>query len=98
MNPLRSGKGKLKAWQLVKKGWCQGYYACTKDGVMCEYNDPRAVKWCIMGALDKVYPSSSGEAVHKIEKALGGKSLPLWNDAKGRTQAQVVHVLRRLDL
>jgi hypothetical protein len=58
-------------------------------------NDPNAVCWCLVGALRAVSgdPDAYEEAYEAVAQYLN-KSPAGWNDAPGRTQAEVIAVLR----
>ena len=69
---------------LVSSGWCQGYY-----------NDDQG-RHCLVGALYQAVDQNYEiviEAKERVRCYLGLNPFS-WNDAKGRTQKQVVDVLR----
>ncbi len=41
---------------LTKDRWCQGYYALKADGTACNPHDPAAERFCLDGALNRLYP------------------------------------------
>lgn len=69
---------------LVAKGWCQGAYRRTIDGVEC---------FCAVGAMDK---ASDGRelafrrASEVLESVIVPDFITTWNDADGQTQDEVV--------
>jgi len=40
--------------------WTQNSYAKTYDGHICSYDSPEAVCWCLLGAMNKLFPIDSG--------------------------------------
>ncbi len=96
-----------RAAELVELGWCRGHVAENAAGLSVRACDPCAVKWCAAGALDCAAGLDTAamveawrlvtNAVHRRE---GHKSLDLvtWNDAPGRTQAEVAALLRECAL
>lgn len=42
-----------KAKKYLRKGWHQGFWACSKSGENVDYNNRRACAWCLSGALRK---------------------------------------------
>ena len=83
----------------LRKGWCRHYYANTADGTPVEYDDNQAVSWCLVGALrlesddDKTEMYSVSE---EIRNHIDGFSLATWNDARGRTQGEVLELLAKV--
>jgi len=69
---------------LVSSGWCQGYY-----------NDDQG-RHCLVGALYQAADQDWETVKDAKERVRGyvGRNPLSWNDAKGRTQRQVVDVLR----
>jgi hypothetical protein len=70
--------------------WTQGSYGRTADGSSVYYDDPNAVCFCLRGALRRVDPTGSW-----MEYAANHRLSAAWNDAFGRTQAEVVSALRQ---
>lgn len=79
-----SAADKLReARKLIKRGWCQNHYA--KNG-----------KCCIRGALDVVGGGGNGTTLAKLMgEAIGDHQLCMWNDAAGRTKAEVLAAFDR---
>jgi hypothetical protein len=87
---------------LIAESWAQGAEARTVEGSPTDPWSPDAVSWSLLGALVAVYErltSSIGqaEALHALARAcvlladtLDCDSLADWNDARGRTQADVL--------
>lgn len=68
---------------LEKNGWCQGRNE-TKDG-----------RVCLVEALARVAdPKTHLAAYDFLSTRYGGVALSRWNDAPGRTQAEVIAALR----
>jgi hypothetical protein len=77
-----------------KGAWITGVYAKTspKGRKALFGNDPAATCWCMEGALQK---ASGREMVYDSQDLLKpfgniGKNLPQFNDAPGRTHAEVL--------
>jgi hypothetical protein len=82
-----------RAWKLIAapEQWCKGMNSQTDEGFGCHVDDPRAVRWCALGAILKVYGDtyiSPGEAV----------AIVCINDAPKRTHTEVVEWLKERDL
>ena len=97
----------MKAYELLADPakWAQGYEAYNANGEGCMATSLDAVKWCAMGAIEKVhypYSSTRDAAYDKLLNYLfvytGYRFVGNWNDAKTTTHADVVRVLKELDL
>lgn len=94
----------MKAWQLIERpeNWAQGGYAKDPDGQLVNWKDDTACCWCVLGALHKCYPSkdlfdaSSRLVRDRILRFAEG--IDLWNDSPSTTHAQVLAVLKELDV
>lgn len=89
----------LKAAELVERGWCQGHYALDDHGNPALVEDD-ACYFCAEGAIIAAMRNDHGrdfmETVRALGRAIGvhnSKIIP-WNDAPGRTQAEVVAALK----
>lgn len=82
---------------LESAAWCQGYYANTASGNRTEALSEDAAAWDAEGALQYVYGQGwcFEHARSFVLQDLGVSSLQVWNDAPGRTQAEVVAAFRR---
>ncbi len=63
----------MKAYELLKspEAWCQESPAEDGQGNKLEALDPRAEKWCVLGAIQKSYPPSQwGEAMDRLLRTL----------------------------
>lgn len=101
----------MKAWELLQKsGWCQGDYAKNESDSDVSPDNPNAVCYCIMGALQRCYPTPEERELH-IEKVVqfippsykrywipDGAALVKWNDVKGRTKTEVIELLKTADV
>jgi len=94
----------MKAHELLSPegAWTQGVMASDQDGLVCWALAPQARSWCLLGALHRCYNDTDyGYAVDDIESILRlqGYDYPeAWNDAPERTQAEVVALLKELDI
>jgi hypothetical protein len=103
MTPTNSREVLLAAADLLERGtWTQGCYARDAAGVAVYYNEDSARSFCLLGAMRLVaegHPHYRSARVvledHLGVKADGsGPCLGDWNDAPGRTKAEVVAKLR----
>lgn len=69
--------------------WTQREYARTASGEGCYGGDPRAICWCIAGAIHGFFGQERDEKFAKIQELLGEQPIGEWNDAPGRTAAEV---------
>ena len=85
-----------KVADLVEKGWTQGTSARTKSGARCDFQDTRAVSWCLSGAILAVYYGPlSVTSLTELRSYLGiGALASRWNDHPDRTQEEVLKLLR----
>lgn len=81
----------------LKKGWCQGAFALNEWGETVSSRSPMAHRWCLMGAIESsANKAVSGSAVMTtVMEVTGIGGLARFNDAPGRTQAEVIEVLDR---
>jgi hypothetical protein len=79
--------------------WVQGFWATTKRGRAIGYEEANAACWCAVGALMRVSRSAPLDLWYPtrdaLERVIDHQSIPGWNDAPDRTQAEVVAALRR---
>jgi hypothetical protein len=100
----------MKAHELLKSPefWCQDSPAEDWKGNKLQAHDPRAVKWCALGAIRKSYASSQwGEAMNRLLRALSVSEPGLsqmtesdkacclmeWNDDRRRSFREVRDIL-----
>ncbi len=88
-----------RAADLLEKpgAWIQGPVARNEKGRDVFARSPDAVCWCAMGAIKASTREYQGElyleAVEAADPFMSG-CVPVFNDAPGRTQAEVVSALR----
>lgn len=92
-----------RAADLVERGWCRVFLAEDANGDIAEACGPSACKWCLIGAIYRVCPTRESrfglQRAVRAELGLGNtraNAVADWNDAPGRTQSEVVGVLRRV--
>jgi hypothetical protein len=93
--------------------WCKESPAEDLHGNRIEAFDPRAVKWCTLGAIQKTYPSSQwGQAMDSLLRALSVSELGLaqmnksdkacsimeWNDDQQSSFAEIRKTLLEVDI
>jgi hypothetical protein len=91
----------MKAWQLVKLGWCQHAYAKSDKGRSVTIGSPSAARWCAIGAMTHVYGIRGRElcdAENRLRNQIGTEAIHFWNDAPSRTQAEVVAAMKEADV
>ena len=80
--------------------WTQGYFARDAAGQECASKDPAATCWCVVGAMVRLGsddPRPDIEFINALKAHLGPPcSLSMWNDAPGRTHADVLALLDRV--
>ena len=84
-----------EAAALIEKGWTQDVYSRNEKGYQCDPGDKSAVSWCLSGALllasdhqDSGFLRGA-RAYLRLETAAS-----IWNDSPGRTQREVVKLLK----
>lgn len=85
----------------VEERWAQGGHVFDSDGfAVPSINSPRASRFCLLGAVYKVYPTSSAclVALAKLEEVSGEAKLGLWNDAPERTHAEVLELVTKANV
>lgn len=84
-----------EARELIAKGWTQGTPARNADGDDCGVYESEAQCFCSLGALWRA-AGGIGVAVDAANALRAGatgslaSSISFWNDAPGRTQAEVL--------
>ena len=85
-----------KAADLIEPpgAWTQGTFARDAHGEPTTSSGPRATCWCASGAIRRITPGrlDRRQARDYLDKVVG--TITLFNDALGRTQAEVVAALR----
>lgn len=91
----------LRARELLEHGWCQGAYARDADGHICKEHDGAAMSFCLAGATYRAATESSAKfstyngACLWLADAFNGDCISEYNDAHGRTKAEVLDVVDR---
>lgn len=72
--------------------WTQGYGARDANGKPIDPKSPRAVCWCLIGALAAAGAEEKQifYAAQWLTTAGSWNTLPRWNDDPSRTQAEVL--------
>ena len=78
---------------LITEGtWCRGFQAYDADGEGVYANDPKAVKWCLVGAcckiggfgiwrdLPKPLWNYITDGIHTVDEECGNVFIGRWND------------------
>lgn len=89
------------AKQRIERGWCQGEYAMTADGLPVWAENPTAVCWCLRGAMIAAggnfgFPPRAAfqsGAWDFLMQALPEPNEMCWNDNPTTTKADVIAVL-----
>lgn len=95
-----------RAWKLLEQtDWCKRSYARDRFDCPTDLNDPSACRFCMVGAIRRVYPATSVQNIlAKIKDKLFNNATNhistvfLWNDASVRTKDQVISLLKELDI
>jgi hypothetical protein len=94
----------MKAHELLAPAgaWTQGALARGPNGKCCRPREPKACKWCLRGAMHKVYGRDDITVDNVVDRALIDRGWrhgrAAWNDSRSRTQAEVVALLKELDI
>ena len=92
------------ARSLVRRGWCQSADARNKTNRSVNYLSPKAVKFCISGALDRAATQIEGHISGKAHRLLR-KGIPIkyrtyvgviaYNDHFCKSRKQALEVFNR---
>lgn len=88
----------MKPSELLKKGWCQGAHTKDINGIKVATSSQRVAYVTFLGAA--IRGLGLKQRVEFIKKSLShidGGHLCSWNDAPGRTQAEVVALAERVE-
>jgi hypothetical protein len=105
----------MKAHELLSspETWCKDSPAEDLQGNRLQAFDPRAVKWCALGAIQKTYPYWQwGEAMDSVLRALSVSerglaqmnksdkacSIMEWNDDQQSSFAELRETLLEVDI
>lgn len=89
----------MKIYELLtdRRKWTRYRLAVDRRGLDIGARDKRAVRWCLVGALDRCYAGREGERIEcLLRAALRPQSIPDWNDRA--TFRQVRALVKRLDV
>lgn len=75
----------------IEKGWSQGAMARDASHNSVPETSPAAAKWCAVGAIHSIALTEDCKCM-LVENLCGLGSLSSFNDAEGRTQAEVLVV------
>mgnify|MGYP006288290745 CR=1 FL=1 len=84
------------ARELVAQGWCQCAHARSETGRALDiWTKPSGCAYCAEGALIMASCATEDQeeitdAWNVLREVVGTKSLYLWNDAPGRTKAEIL--------
>ena len=90
-----------RAWKLLEdpKRWTRGVFARDEAGKKVQSTDESAVCFCVMGAISRVYGTDRSRLWEKVVLSRPYTlSIPEWNDDPGTTHAEVVGLLKELDV
>lgn len=80
-----------KGRERIQRGWIQGGGARSRDDKPVRADSPWAVQWSLSGATKMPKMRHARDVLYKIL----GCPLTAWNDAPGRTQAEVLALFDR---
>jgi hypothetical protein len=94
----------LGARELVQEGWCRGADGRDRRGTEVDPWHEDAASWSLLGALVAVLEREAAErgelpleelaaALYALADLVQTDSLVAWNDAPGRSQAEVLRAL-----
>ncbi len=76
--------------------WCQDNSALDSIGDWTEVKCPYAVRWCLIGAIKRIY--SSPQPIFERVKKFLGMTIAEYNDNPERKHAQVLEVAKFLGI
>lgn len=92
---IKQGLKEVRA--LLARGWCQGTSARNIRGFSVSEQASTAVAWCVAGACYRICDNWMANwivpAIGAVVRERGFGSFSAWNDAEGRTQAEVLALL-----
>lgn len=91
----------MKAHELLAKpeSWIRGNWALDVVGRAVSPDDRHAVCWCLAGALERCYPGFPQRRI--VRDRLRDRiqlSIVDWNDRTVRGHAEVLQILKELDI
>ncbi|MGH3087742.1 MAG: DUF6197 family protein [Rubrobacteraceae bacterium] len=90
----------MKPSDYVRKGWCRGTFAMDVEGRQAPIQSPRAVAWCISGAVRKAAREDHTimEKWFTLIESKIGRYMLHWNDDPVRRKEEVVALLMSVGL
>lgn len=88
-----------RARERVAKGWCRRAYARDSAGAECDWDSPAVASVCLSRALGAPCDEHTSAAVNSAFDIVAAEAVSYvhrWNDAPGRTQAEVLALLDRV--
>ena len=79
--------------------WCQGCYALDEHGGEVGYSSLAACKWCLLGAIFKMLPTSDDMTFQwRTRFGKSAAELVAWNDDPARTHEEVLDFCKHRSL
>lgn len=91
----------MKAYELLATPdkWTRGADARDKDDNPVRSRDREACCWCAVGAIKACYwPFEVQDATFNRLTSAIGRLIEEWNDAPGRTHAEIIAMLKKADV
>ena len=92
---------RARALIALEDRWIRGRFACTDRGTSVDATNPKAVCFCMLGALQHVtnsrhkYETAEYDAAEFLMRRTVLATLAWWNDQTGRTHAEVLAAFSR---
>jgi hypothetical protein len=80
----------------IEEGWCQGTVGQTLEGYGVDADNPRAVRWCLRGAISLVGGDENSDALQILREAAGQRGFSGvmdFNDSRHTRQETVLDLL-----
>ncbi len=90
---------RVRALLEAPERWTQGHMAETAKGSACRSESRHAARWCLLGAVTRSWAELDSDWQDEDELSIalraytGPDGLIHWNDAPGRTHADVLALL-----
>lgn len=81
---------------LTRENWIQGNLAVDDNGNSCRPRSDQAVKFCLLGALEREYTGALYLRMRTALSRLLYTTITAWNDQPGRTWEEVEFVIQRM--
>jgi hypothetical protein len=84
----------------VPERWCQNHSAVNEKGEPVYPTSPKAVSWCLMGAMrkvhmERVHGKKYQAAYEALKNAIGNGAVTMYNDALRRTHKQILKIVEK---